>query len=435
MKKKLALIWGAWFALFVWFAEGVSARMGRADLTDDRRYRDFYEFYAGSHALMVGDDIYSAGVLGYVYPPLFAFLLTPLAGLPIATAAWIWLAVKLVLLALCIWLGVREVVDRLGTPARGHIAAGVALVGLLFVVDKVRIEMNMQQCNLILLLSFILGLRWIDRRPLLAGVAVGFGANFKYLTLICVPYFLIRGRYKAAVSSVVSTIGWALVPAIGLGWSQNMDLLRRAVLGLGNLGGPETANADAAGVFHAAFGLSIPSFAARYFGENGHNAGTLTFIAAVALAIAGIAWLCYRGSGTNLFLGRNGPARSSEASRRAVLLEWCGLIVAALVFGPQTNSPHLSMLLFPCMAAAGILLSPTCGVTRKPLWIGTALMIAGLVLPPGGVVSDEIVELWRSLSGAAWLILPFFITLLWTGLRYGRGAATGDGPAMAAAGT
>ena len=414
----ISVPWGL-FIVFSWLVYGVPRRMmGVMGDSPHDRYRDFFEFYSGAEAMLNGVNIYDVGQLGYIYPPLLAFLMMPLAGLSIAQAAWVWLAIKTMLLIACCWLGAEEIQQRLSQPRDLISISLVLLIGMLIDIDKLRTEMNMQQSNLLLLLCFILALRWLDRRPILSGLALGFGANIKYLTLITLPYLLLRKRFRAAAAMVAGTVFWALLPSVIIGWKRNMDLLHRAFLGLGNLSSAESTADGAAKVMGPTFGVSIPSFAARYFGNNQQTWASMAVVCALALLYAYLALRIYRAAKINFFLDRGSRMETVDINPGVVGLEWVGLIVIALAFGPQTNSPHLSMLLFPSIAAVAVLLMPRGQTSRLPLILGLLIMFAGLVLPPRTPKLEEAWILWKRLSGPSWCILIMYLTLLQTG--FGR---------------
>jgi len=71
-------------------------------------------------------------------------------------------------------------------------------------VDKIRGTFALGQTDCLMLLGFACVLRWMERKPLLAGLAVGASANVKYLTLICVPYFLVKRNFKAAFAAILA---------------------------------------------------------------------------------------------------------------------------------------------------------------------------------------------------------------------------------------
>src|SRR4029077_20878332 len=58
---------------------------------------------------------------------------------------------------------------------------------------------------------------WMDRQPVLAGIAAGATANIKYLALIFVPYFLIKRNYRAAAASILSFLFFFSLPAVETG--------------------------------------------------------------------------------------------------------------------------------------------------------------------------------------------------------------------------
>ena len=409
------------FSAFSWLIFRVLRRMyGFVDggVLPRARYSDFFEFYSAAVALIKGTDIYTAGALGYIYPPLLALLMTPLAMLPIAQAAWIWLIAKTSILALCGWLGAKEIQQRFSQPTDWMSISIVFLLAMLMDIDKLLGEMAMQQSNLLVLLCFVLALRWLDRHPLLSGLALGFGANIKYVTLVALPYLLLRKRFRAAAATVAASVFWALLPALFVGWGRNMDMLRKAIGGLSNLSSSDSA-AGSAKVFGPGWGISIPAFAVRFFGTGGqsHTALSVAVVCAVALLFCFAAWGIYRASGIPLLRGRGGHIEMQGIMPGAVAIEWAGLIIITLVFSPQTSSPRLSMLLLPCIVAVSVLFLPQKKISGSPLILGLLIMFAGMILPIKNAGFAKASPLWNNLSGVMWCIMIMYLTLLWTGLR------------------
>jgi hypothetical protein len=401
----------------IWLLYSVARHIGgTTGMLPWERFRDFYEFFEGARALVAGQDIYAVGHLGFIYPPLLAFLLSPFAWLPIQAAAWVWSALHFALLGASVYLIAREVLRRLDQPTDLVTVAIVGSLAMLVCVDKVRAEMNMQQSNLIVLLSFGLGLLWLDRRPLLAGLVLGFAANIKYLTLITLPYLVLRRRWRAAGSLVLSAAGWAILPALYVGWSRNLELLGKAIGGLGNLAGGGAMDGRVAKIMPPSFGWSIPSFASNLLGAGGHTPMSIGVVALVAFAFLLTCWLLFRRAGVPMLGGRGGPAEALQPLLGVVAIEWAGLVVVALAFGPQTNSPHLSLLLLPCIVAIAVLGVPDHHRANMPLILGLVLLAAGLDLPPGGTGFDSLVMNWRSVAGPSWCALAMYLTLLLVGL-------------------
>jgi len=404
--------------LTVWMVLGTLERMGVVADPPTRRFRDFYEFYCGADALTSGTDLFAAGYLGYIYPPLLAFLLVPLTHVPIYDAAVVWLALRVVLMGLALWLCVDEVSKRLNIKRDPVALLGIAALSFLLHVDKMRAEMIMQQSNLLMLLGWVLGLRWLDKRPWLAGVALGFAANIKYVTLLAVPYLLIRGRFKAAGATILSALLWAALPAVYLGWDLNAKYLGGALAGLLRTTSDASDQAGVARIMHLnEMGLSIPRWAMGLTSGDGNmQASSYLLVLGVACTFLGAIWLLFRACRVPLFAGRFGRMESLPQRHAIVLMEWIGLIVVSLAFSPQTNSRHLSQLLLATVCAAALLLDRVPGVARWPVVAGMTIMIAGFGLPPGGGKYLEDVQAWHAVAGPAWCMLAGSLFLLYGGL-------------------
>lgn len=371
-------------------------------------YDDFLEFHAAASAMRSGHDIYApdVGKLGYVYPPLLAFLLQPLGALSIASAAWVWLALKAVLLAGALVLGSREAARRTGVAMTSTHLWVLSAISLALVADKVRGDFRMGQSNLLMLHAWLLGLVFLDRKPWLSGVALGFGANLKYVTLLAVPYLLLRGRFTAALSTLLSSLAWALLPAISLGWTGNLDALRRALAGLSGLVGARGENEARVMGLSDQLSVSITSAVARWCEGSLPPAASAGIVLALAATFASIVILLIRRGG-HAGLFRNDAAAAPAA---LVLAEWCVLIILSLAFSPQTNTRHLAILL-PVFAAA-IALRFRAGLTPAGRRLTLAVFVTTLatILPTNG--TPDALAWWRANSGISWCLLGLGVTLI-----------------------
>jgi Glycosyltransferase family 87 len=384
------------------------------------RYKDFWEFFLAAQEMRRGADFYSVGKDGYIYPPLLAFLLMPLVPLGLNGATILWLILNVTALLVSAFVGARIMQERLrASRQRSLIPAAVALA-LALNADKLHAEFVFGQCNLWMLLAWTLGLLWLDQRPVAAGIALGFGANLKYLTLAAVPYMLIRGRYKAAAATVGAAAAWGLLPALYLGWDWNVAAWRRALGGLTGMVYETARTGPAARItdIKGELSYSITSWAVRATSEGGPNLATFALLAVVLGALLGAVWWIYRAAGLPLLAraGRSYPAG-------VIALEWVGVLAMTLAFGPQTNSRHLTMLVLATVAAGVLALSPGCRVARWPLWAGLAVLEAGLILPPGADRFRGAIEAWRWAGGVSWCLVVMYLTLLWVGQRHVLAAA------------
>lgn len=407
---------------------------GRASMIRQDKQFDFLEFFSAAEAMTRGADIYAVGTLGYIYPPLIAWALTPLVPLGMDGASWVWLALTAGALALNAWLGAAEVCRRFNVRRDSTLLLAVALLGLILTIDKTRADLRMGQINQFVLLAWVLGLRWLDRRPMLAGAALGMAATIKYVTLLALPYMLLRRRWRAAGATAATAVGAAFLPAITLGWERNLGMLGQAFGGLMNLVKPALTDEGSAKVMGLQTGpsFSLTTIAARLTSaDGGANAATFAVLAGLAAACFGASWWLYARRGTPMFLGRGGAAEASPALRGVVLLEWVGLIVVSLVFSPQTNARHLATMLLPHCAAAAVLLAPhdnTRGGRRAGLLLiaGVAAMLFLFHFPPGGGPWRDLQLTMARIGAPSWGALALWFTLLWAGLGQARWDASGQ---------
>src|SRR5437588_3969409 len=186
-----------------------------------RRYPDdFAVVYSAARAMSNQADIY-AGTHGmYIYSPFLAFIFQPLAALPEGVAANVWLILSAIIILAASMIAARKVTEswRLSEKENdSSIPWLISAAALLLSVGKVRSDLYLGQTDCLILVGLAGVLWWIDRRPLLAGVAVGATANIKYLALIFVPYFLIKRNYRAAIASLVSFLIFFALPAVEVG--------------------------------------------------------------------------------------------------------------------------------------------------------------------------------------------------------------------------
>jgi len=408
------------------------------DGTGALRTNDFHCFYDAAVASWRGLDIYTYGKAGYIYPPLLAALMTPLAWVDTLLAAAVWKMGGVACGLAAGWLSVREARRRGALEADRLLDFSVLALGTILLADRLRSEINDGQTDFLLVIPFILALGWLGRRPVLAGVALGFAFHIKYLAIVFLPYLIIRGRWREAGAMVASIVGWALVSAPVFGWSRNLDYLAVAGRGMVRMTGVRIGG-QAAPLHGIEWNssVSIPSAMARAARSLDAGPGfVLAASAMVALLTFGAAWLVYLRAGVPLFRGRTPARDDADPGRRLVVgVEWCGLIVAALAFSPQTMARHMIILYPMTFFTLTLLLRGRPGWTRGPLLAGYWLATLAIILPPGGVESFKAaLTVWRGVGGASWTLLAYFLAFLWSGLReaggIGRGLPAGPHPGM-----
>jgi hypothetical protein len=399
---------------------------------------DFPVFYEAGRRLPLGENIYEkpADAGEYIYPPLLAAIFTPLSKLGRAGCAWAWAAINISMLMTVLMLGARDVVRRMKVGPDHVLTLGVALLGVVLSIDKVKSVVSGGQTDLITVLGVALGLIYHERKPAVSGAALALAANIKYTPLAFVPYLILRRRYAAAAWTLAFFVLFALVPALVVGWDSNLRLWGIALGGVARLFGYSGATVFAGSIRDATHHLSISITSAitrAMAPEPGKDVAMLAS-GCVALGVALASWWMYARRGVPLFW--RAPARavcdSSAGPVNTGLLaaiEWCGIIIAILAFSPQTQGRHLILLLVVHLVAAGMLLRPPSGVPRAWLVLGLVAIQLGMNLPPSTPSTQGAVDKWRAIGGAGWCLLPMWFGVLWTGLACVRGEAVHLGAA------
>ncbi len=397
-------------------------------------FSDFKIFFTAAEAMVRGEDLYSSGTNEYIYPPLIAWMISPLTGLGYGGAMRAWFAFNVILTAVSVWVLFRETCRRFEVKPEPLLLAWVTLLTILANFGAVRWEFEFGQCDTLVLLGFALGLRWMDTRPVLAGAALGLAFAVKYQTLLALVYLLARRRFVAAAACVASIAFFLFLPAITFGWDETVRSVQVAFAGmLNHVGlGPGADITRAANLIPASYSrsVSITSVAARLTGD-GHPARMVALTGAVGLALLALGWWLYRRCGESLIAGRGAPADLQRERHATVAIEWAGLIVVALAFSPHTLARHTFIMIPVHIIAFTILLRPRSGVSPWPLLIGAALYSAGVMLPPGGEQTPAL-RWWRGVGGTTWCMLVFYFALVWTALRYARAGPAAEVPVIGA---
>ncbi len=212
-----------------------------------RSRSDFEDYFEASRRLHAGEDLYktgamknlfeqsadlpsmqweeivkllleSKGVGAYLYPPFFAFLLTPIQGLDYKTAAIIFQMLSLAALALLLWLLHRRV--------KGTAAEYTVVLATLLYFPFLDDNASNGNVGFFLLLLCGTGILWSFReglRSFLGGFLIGLATVIKIIPAFLAG-ILFAGRRFVALAGFVSGILFAVsVPAVAGGWQQNLD--------------------------------------------------------------------------------------------------------------------------------------------------------------------------------------------------------------------
>src|SRR5713101_5487623 len=299
-------------------------------LSGKKSLDDFHVVYSGARAMLDHAEIDAATNRMYIYSPFIAFVFQPLALLPERGSAIAWLILTAIIILAATIIASRKIAATwhlLPPDADRSIPWLVSAGALLLSFEKIRSDFILGQIDCLILLGLTLIFCWMDGRPRFAAIAVGATANFKYLALIFVPYFLIKRNYRAAIAS----IGW----------------------------------------FAFFFTLPALEVGSRLLGHYAMNAVAAIVVALLFTAIvAGLVWI---GRYYDVDLLRYGAAKHKGARAQTNSIEWAALIVLALSFGPQTTARHLIMLMLVCVVGITLVLVEQ---RRSPRILLIASMIA-----------------------------------------------------------
>ncbi|MDB5357421.1 MAG: hypothetical protein JWN24_3874 [Phycisphaerales bacterium] len=388
---------------------------------DISRLGDFPTFYIAAQYAVAHRDIYTAGTsaaMMYVYPPLIAFLFSPLTLVSLRHAGQIFLVLNTLILFGSVKLGARIILRRLDAH---HPAAewAVAFLASLFSLNEMRAVLTMGETDAIMLFMFVLALYWLDSRPALAGMSLALALNIKYLPVVALPYFFLRRRWTALAFTLLGSIFFALLPAVLLGWHEDLRCLRVALAGLLRWVGvaPE---AHGITVHNIADGLSvsITSFLARVLGPRGlSNSGVMAFAAGVGLmALLVVVWM-YRANRLRLWPWPGAKWQSGQPFKGLVAMEWAGLVTIALAFSPDTNTRHLVLATLVNTLAAALLLTPRKTVNRGAVVRGVVWIFLAFIMP-GARVWKPVHFFYFNYSIPSWGLLGGYLLILWAGLQY-----------------
>lgn len=169
--------------------------------------------------MLAGKDIFATTTpfwkLFFIYPPIAAVLMTPLAFGP-------YLMWQLVWTAALIWAQ-QSVLRRCGVP-RGW-KLGVIGVAVVLAVEPIRTTLGYGQVNTLLMAFVVADLLpdvanrdgWAGaRRRLPQGLLTGLAAAIKLTPALFVVFFLLIGKKRAAITAMISFIAFTAIGAIFL---------------------------------------------------------------------------------------------------------------------------------------------------------------------------------------------------------------------------
>jgi len=328
----------------------------------------------------------------------------------------VWAWINAILLTAAVVIAAKEAARRWLPDAneRGRsiawaIAAGAALLS----ADKIRVVFTQGQTDFIMLLGFACVLRWVDRKPLSTGAIIGLTANIKYLSLICVPWFVWKKNYRAALSSIVFFLLFFFLPAVQIGPARMLEYAQISGGGLIRMTGiPLDVQKLRMPSITWNSSVSVPSTVFRFTRARGISDGvsvaiSLSVLLGVALSIYAVA----RAQGVQLFRRERSSANAADSPITS--LEWAVLVTIATAFSPQATVRHMLLSMLIYTVAFALLLREREWRPRVLLALAMLLMVAAMSLPP----PSRALTLWRAMGGAGWCAILLMLAVVWVGAR------------------
>ena len=197
--------------------------------------------------MLAGKDIYATTTpfwkLYFIYPPIAAVLMAPLAVGPY----WMWQVIWTFLL---VWAQ-QSVLRRCGVP-RGWVL-GLVGVAVVLAVEPIRTTLGYGQINTMLMALVVADLLPdppAHRRRIPQGTLVGLAAAIKLTPALFVVFAFLVGRRRAALSAIISFIAFTAIGAL-FQWSRTWEFWFGLSGGKTRTAAPLYAgNQSLLGVFH-----------------------------------------------------------------------------------------------------------------------------------------------------------------------------------------
>ncbi|HVC41555.1 MAG TPA: glycosyltransferase family 87 protein [Candidatus Saccharimonadales bacterium] len=324
-------------------------------------FEDYKDYLAAANAVTQHNDIYGSflnhvqpiPVQGFDYPPIVAWLLQPLAGLPSTTAATAWLFVLLG----CTVAGTAIIAFEL-LPATWPRVELTAIFALLYA--PVTYNLWHGQMSAVVYLFLALALRsWLRGKQISLGMYIGIAALIKIAPVLLVV-LVVRRRWWAACASLAATLTVGVGGGIlTLGAGTLREYVTRVLPVIGQQNG-WVYNQSAAGAMNRLVGHSVLAF------QQSSLALTVVTVLVAVAAVAVAAWL----------------VRPNEVSRDIRGGEFAVGILAMLLAGSVTWFWHLGALLIVLASVAALVAG---GAIQRPRMVvvagWTALLTTGLIAP------------------------------------------------------
>lgn len=193
-----------------------------------RNFADFHVNYYTGQKMLKGENVYDDnayrkdGMANFKYPPLFASITALFALTTERTAATIWFIFNFLLIILFIYYSGKMIFgEDLSYRQKNWIYFWSLFLTSRFYMHN----FDEGQVNFLMMTSLFLGLyASCKHKDFLGGLLIGFSILVKYMTVILVPYFLLKRKFKLVFYIILSLILYWFLPSLFWGWHRNIFL-------------------------------------------------------------------------------------------------------------------------------------------------------------------------------------------------------------------
>jgi len=379
------------------------------------RPSDFTLYYQAAQNILAGRSPFVTE--GYIYPPLFACLLTPLAGLSYIAARWIWFLFSQAFLLAAAWL-LWKAFARDG----GRDWTAACTIAFVWALGGAAVEsLALGQLGPPLVLLLVIAYTQPGWR---GGAAAGFGLALKFIPGVLAAALLLRRDWRGLV-----TLAAVALACLALPWSFTACCLD----------GPKApAGTDTWTGTPATLSWSLPSVVLRILDPPAQSAGPLprdweagNDLPRLRLP-ASRRWISIAVAFTTMLIGF---ALLSFAMKGRLSAEQLPFAMAALTSLSLAAAPvswtHYQVMQYPGVA----LLLCYAGRSQSRFLLGGTLACAALLYPaPVAILTDYYQKYgkWTAASPATlylWTSVAPFAALVLCGLLVRAAAAISPAPA------
>ena len=379
---------------------------------------DSWVYFGAARTILTGENIYTVDypvrkvMRPYIYPPMTACALIPLATLGNNWAGGLWGAINVGVVFLLIFISIQLCIQK---EAFFHKA--LALIPLAITLRPFDSDIGNGQINSMVFFCMLLGLYFFQRKKdALSGIFFALATSIKLTPLIFLGYFLYKREWRVCSGFLVGILLFIfLLPSAIIGWQRNNELLKsfsnkmiiaqqtsdNTVDGLGHsLHGVMTRYFSATeNAYHSAKSLRV-----NVLDINTQTMGTVTKIVSMLL-LALVAIACRR--------------KINHREEFTWRFEVSLIIMTMLLISPLSRKAHFASMLFPVTVLVHYCFSNQFKIARttKKLLLGVLafnFIFLTVVSTPtvGKTVNAYLLAYSTFFWGAALIWLALFIILL-----------------------